>query len=207
MTPTAPLRRRIFLGGFTIQGLVPAASAHAQGAQTPTPTQRGRAPFGLTWGMSAAHLHNLGAELGLGPLLRDGYEGQVVSVTGLPRALHDTKSITLYFGLRDRLFRVVAEGEPQRGDPFAGAAVARYRELFAILSENYGRGSETAAERGPLRQGIIHRSSTFQNEDVDVSLRLYASSSDTASWLLVFVHRGGADGYEADRRKRDREAL
>jgi hypothetical protein len=63
------------------------------------------APFGLSWGMSAAEVRALGAELSEP---KESDFGLSYTATKLPKVLTDVEAIYLSFGYDDKLWRVAA---------------------------------------------------------------------------------------------------
>jgi len=51
--------------------------------------------------------------------------------------------VFLFFGYKDKLWRIAAVGRPMGPDPSGNQTVARYQELATVLSDRYGRGVET----------------------------------------------------------------
>ena len=132
--------------------------------------------------------------------------------------LSDTESVFLFFGYKDKLWRIAAAGRPMGPDPSGSQTVARYQELVAVLSDRYGRGVETDIRdreiwKGPnqyvmsIRQGRAHRYTNFHSAKVDVELSVRAADSDKAYCLILFQYSPGAREFEADKKVREKDAL
>lgn len=201
-------RRALMLaaaGSFLVSGIASAESADDV-----------RAPFGLTWGMSSDDVRKLGVHLT--PSAERPNDGVSFAATELSKVLSDTETVVLFFGYRDKLWRVAAVGGSLGPDPSGSQAVARYRELASSLSERYGPGVESDTRdrelwKGAnqyvmsLRQGRAHRYTTFRSSTVDVELSVRASDSDRAYYVILFAHRPGAQEFEADKKAHEKDAL
>lgn len=207
MNRTIPLRRRVLLGGLTIPVLVPIARARAQGSAAPP--QPRKAPFGLTWGMSVESIPAF--DTYYRDLVRSS-EQDGTTLRLLPQLWHmlpvphDTHSVDLYFGHRNRLFRVYAEAEPGQAD----AVMTRYKELSSLLSDLYGQGSETVAAQSWFRRDKPNSSlryTSFITDEVQVKLSLLSGYDDKVYWVIVFQHRTGFAEFQADHIKSQRDAL
>jgi hypothetical protein len=99
------------------------------------------APFGLTWGMSSEEVRKTGAQLAANAGRSEF--GAAFTATNLSKVLTDTESVFLFFGYKDKLWRIAAAGRPMGPDPSGSQALARYQELATVLSDRYGRGVET----------------------------------------------------------------
>ncbi len=175
-----------------------------------------RAPFGLTWGMSPDDIRKLGVRLTDSPGRSD--YGASFTATDLSKVLSDTESVALFFGYRDKLWRIAAVGRSIGPDPSGNQAVARYQELVTVLSDRYGRGVETDIRdhqmwKGPneyvmsLKQGRAFRYTNFPAPNVDVELSVRAAESDRAYYLILFEYRPGAREFEADKKLHEKDAL
>src|SRR6266446_8773820 len=164
------------------------------------------APFGLTWGMSSEEVRKTGAQL-TANAGRSEF-GAAFTATDLSKVLSDTESVFLFFGYKDKLWRIAAAGHPMGPNPSGSQAVSRYQELATVLSDRYGRGLETDIRdremwKGPneyvmsLRQGRAHRYTNFHSTgNVDVELSVRAASSDQAYYVILFAFRLGAREFE-----------
>src|SRR6266446_8463382 len=164
------------------------------------------APFGLTWGMSSEEARKTGAQLSANAGRSD--YGASFAATNLSKVLSDTESVALFFGYKDKLWRIAAAGRPMGPDPSGRQTVARYQELATVLSDRYGRGVETDVRdremwKGPneyvmsIRQGRAHRYTNFHSTgNVDVELSVRAASSDQAYYVILFAFRLGAREFE-----------
>jgi hypothetical protein len=132
--------------------------------------------------------------------------------------LSDTESVVLFFGYKDKLWRIAALGRSTQQDPSGGQTVARYRDLAASLSDVYGHGAETDVRdhqmwKAPdeyvmsLLQGRAFRYTAFQSPSVDVELSVRATDGNTAHYLILFEHRPGAIQFKADKKAREKDAL
>lgn len=184
----------------------------ARAAEQPGDT---KAPFGLTWGMSADDVRKLGATL----TDAGGRDyGKGFTVTGLERVLSDAQTVLLFFGYRDRLFRIVAVGRFQGPDPYGASTLTRYKELAAILEERYGKGRETDLRdremwKAPneyvmsLKQGRALRFTSFLTVDVEVELSMRAKSQDESNYVIIFSSRPGQTEFELDKRRQEKDSL
>jgi hypothetical protein len=175
------------------------------------------APFGLTWGMSSEEARKTGAQLSANAGRSD--YGASFAASNLSKVLSDTESVSLFFGYKDKLWRIAAAGRPMGPDPSGRQAVARYQELATVLSDRYGRGVETDVRdrevwKGPneyvmsIKQGRGFLYTNFHSsDDVDVELSVRAASSDQAYYLILFAYRPGAREFETDKKVHEKEAL
>ena len=175
-----------------------------------------RAPFGLTWGLSADEIRKLGVRLSAST--GQSTYGVSFTATDLSKVITDTESVALFFGYRDKLWRIAAIGRSIGPDPSGGQIVARYQDLAAVLSERYGRGVETDIRdhemwKGPneyvmsLKVGRAFRYTNFHTPNVDVELSVRAVTNDTAYYLILFEYRPGAREFEADKKIHEKDAL
>jgi hypothetical protein len=196
MNRTTLLRRHLLLGGLTMPALVPIA--RAQGSAAPPP---GKAPFGLTWGMSAESVRSLGT------LLSSEYsngDGSIFKAYSLPHQLHDISSFLLFFGVKNRLFHVVADSRNEYGLGFV--SLERYRELAALLSENYGEGSETELA-APYSPDSRLRYTSFQTTEMYVELSLRRSGNDGVYLIISANNFAETAAFRADQHASEKDAL
>jgi hypothetical protein len=188
---------------------IPAAVAAEPDAGVP-------APFGLTWGMSSEEVRKTGARL-TANAGRSEF-GAAFTATDLNKVLSDTESVFLFFGYKDKLWRIAAAGHPMGPNPSGSQAVSRYQELATVLSDRYGRGVETDIRdremwKGPneyvmsLRHGRAFRYTNFHSTNVDVELSVRAADSDKAYYLILFQYGPGARKFEADKKVHEKDAL
>ena len=190
---------------------VPVPAAIAAGPEDDT-----RAPFGLTWGMSADDVRNLGAQL----VLRPGQTEYGVSfgATNLAKVLSDMEGALLSFGHKDRLWRIAAIGRSIGHDPTGDRVVARYQEIAASLSDRYGRGTETDSRDlhmwkrhdeyvMSLSQGRASRYTMFHTSNIDIELSVRASGSDQAYYLILFESGPEARAFAIDKKAHEKDAL
>src|SRR5262249_15256421 len=153
------------------------------------------APFGLKWGMSSEEVRKTGVELAANPGRSEF--GAAFAATNLSKVLTDTESVFLFFGYKDKLWRIAAAGRPMGPDPSGSQALARYQELASVLAERYGRGVETDIRdremwKGPneyvmsLRQGRAFRYTNFHSINVDVELSVRAAESDKSYYVILY---------------------
>jgi len=144
--------------------------------------------------------------------------GAAFAASDLSKVLSDTESVFLFFGYKDKLWRIAAAGRQMGPDPSGSQAVARYQELAAVLSDRYGRGVETDTRdremwKGPneyvmsIRQGRAHRYTNFHSTNVDVELSVRAADSDKSYYLILFQYSPGAREFEADKKVNEKDAL
>lgn len=173
-------------------------------------------PFGLTWGMSSDEVRKTGARL-TANTGRSEF-GAAFAATDLSKVLSDTESVFLFFGFKDKLWRIAAAGRPMGPDPSGSQVVSRYQELATVLSDRYGRGVETDIRdremwKGPteyvmsIRQGRAHRYTNFHSTNVDVELSVRAADSDKAYYLILFQYGPEARAFEADKKVHEKDAL
>jgi hypothetical protein len=174
------------------------------------------APFGLTWGISSDEVRKTGAKLTANAGQSD--YGTSFSATDLSKVLSDTESVILFFGFKDKLWRIAAAGHPMGPDPSGSQAVARYQELATVLSDRHGRGVETDVRdhevwKGPneyvmsIRQGRSFRYTDFHSSNVNVELSVRAADSDRAYYLILFEFGPGAREFQADKKAHEKGAL
>lgn len=204
--------RRVFLVGLTMP-ILAITSARAQGSAAPT--QPGRAPFQLTWGMSVKNIRDLvrpppqevSPFFELHSSQTDGtYLRLRRDYDWLPHTPDDTERVTLYFGYRDELFQVYAHGETRSAD----YATNRYKELSSLLSEFYGPGQETLAARSWFRKPDLEsvlRQTSFNTSEVQVTLSLLSGDNDAAYWSIGYWNRAGVAKFQADHLKLQKDAL
>ena len=184
-------------------------------AQTGT-DEANRAPFGLTWGMSADDLRQQGVTLTREEQSREW--GASYTATKLPKVLSDTEAASLAFGHDDRLFRIVAIGKTNGPDPYGGATLARYRELVEALSSRYGKGVETDQRDQrvwkeaheyimSLHQGRARRFTNFSTPTTNVEVSVRTLGSDKSFYVIIFTSVAGEKAFEASKRTRERDAL
>jgi hypothetical protein len=97
------------------------------------------APFGLSWGTSAAEVRAVGAALSEP---KESDFGISYTATKLPKVLTDVETVHLSFGYDDKLWRVFVVSRDFSNDPYGGALRQRYDELSRVLAEKYGRGTQ-----------------------------------------------------------------
>ncbi|MCB8881780.1 hypothetical protein ACELLULO517_16140 [Acidisoma cellulosilytica] len=214
MTRTTLLRRQVLLAGLTMSVLLPIGQTSAQ--QPTAAPQNDKAPFGLTWGMSAddvTYLENGGAyDSGYNNCnakdIRD--DGISCGNVKLPDAPDDTNEIDLFLGFRDKLFGVYAAGMTGETD----SVMTRYRELSSLLSDLYGPGRETVAAgrwfgREPADTTL--RDTLFSTDIVQITLSMkegeLESGRDAAYWTLTYWHLAGLAEYKADELNHKKNAL
>ena len=174
------------------------------------------APFGLTWGMSAADAEKIG--VALTPLPNATGYGTTYSATNLPKILSDTETCFLSFGYGDRLARIVAGGKEVKNDPYGSAVVGRYIELAKNLGELYGKGKETDRRdteiwKAPseyvasLKNGRAKRFTDFANENARVQIMIAASSSDEARYVIFFESIAEMKKLDEAKKAKEKEAL
>ncbi len=197
--------------GLAVGYLLPFPAAVSAEPDTGVP-----APFGLTWGMSSDQVRKTGARL-TANAGRSEF-GAAFAASDLSKVLSDTESVFLFFGYKDKLWRIAAAGRQMGPDPSGSQAVARYQELAAVLSDRYGRGVETDTRdremwKGPneyvmsIRQGRAHRYTNFHSTNVDVELSVRAADSDKSYYLILFQYSPGAREFEADKKVNEKDAL
>jgi hypothetical protein len=203
---TLTMRRRTMLLSGLAVGL---------GAATPSLAEDDKAPFGLIWGMSPDDVQTHGAKL----VASDGRNyGKSFNVTGLDHVLSDAEAVLLSFGYHDKLFRIVVAGKQQGPDPYGFGAMQRYNDLASIMTERYGKGTETDIRdfkmwKDPneyvmsLKQGRAHRFTLFRTAIVNVELSVRAESGDYARYVIIFTNTAGAEVFEADKRRQERDSL
>jgi hypothetical protein len=204
-----PSRRAAIGLGIAFLLPIPAAIAVEPDAGVPS-------PFGLAWGMSSEEVRRTGVRL-------TDYAGRsefgaAFTATDMSKVLSDTESVILFFGYKDKLWRIAAAGDPMGPDPSGSQAVSRYQELATVLSDRYGRGVETDIRdremwKGPneyvmsLQQGRAFRYTNFHSTNVDVQLSVRAADSDKAYYLILFQYGPRAREFEADKKVREKDAL
>ena len=197
--------------GLAVACLLPIPPAVSAEPDTGVP-----APFGLSWGMSSDEVRRTGARL-TANAGRSEF-GAAFTASDLSKVLSDTESVFLFFGYKDKLWRIAAAGRPTGPDPSGSQTVARYQELAAVLSDRYGRGVETDIRdrevwKEPneyvmsIRQGRAHRYTNFHSANVDVELSVRAADSDKAYYLVLFQYSPGAREFEADKKVHEKDAL
>jgi hypothetical protein len=164
--------RRLLIGG----GI--AFAAQPSFGQTSSPSPGQRAPFGLTWGLSAEDVRASGVVLP--PTGTPSDYGLAYPAEGLKATLSDTEAVTLFFGHRNQLWRIFAVSRAMGPDPYGSRGVQRYQELAGLLTERYGKGRD-----------VDERDSYSRKPEMYV----YYLSQGNARRYTDF--RGGRDGYPA----------
>ena len=93
------------------------------------------APFGLMWGATVAETKNQGIQLA--PVGEKDYVNNF-SATHLPKALSDFARVDVTFGDNDKLWRIIAYGEPQEDTPDASKVMRLYKIYNDLLTKKYG---------------------------------------------------------------------
>jgi hypothetical protein len=206
----------IMLSRRSIIGLAVAYLLYFPTAVSAEPETGVSAPFGLTWGMSSDEVRKTGARL-TATTGRSEF-GAAFAASDLSKVLSDTESVFLFFGHKDKLWRIAAAGRPMGPDPSGSQVVARYQELAAVLSDRYGNGVETDIRdrevwKGTneyiisIRQGRAHRYTNFHSSNVDVELSIRADDSDKAYYLILFQYIPGKREFEGDKKTHEKDAL
>ena len=175
-----------------------------------------RAPFGLTWGVSAEDVRRTGVTLS--PFEGPSDYGAAFTATGLSKVLSDSQVVILFFGYRDSLVRIVAVGRPVDHDPYGARVISRYNDLAVSLGERYGNAHEvdqrdTQVWKAPneyvtsLRQGRAHRYTDFRNSSMYVQLSINAIDPDTSQYVIFFVSRPEMAKFESDKKAKEKDAL
>lgn len=180
---------------------------------TAFPVAQGEASFGMVWLASSDDVRAQGVALGRPAASRYGDSYVVAEV---PLQLPDQVYTVLSFGYDDRLVRITATGGGFPNDRDLSRVRARYRELAAVLEKKYGAGREErfdektwGGDRAAL--GLMAKKSwqytVFGIEGVHIELSIFAESGSKTSWRLVVEHLAGLQQLEAERRRREEEAL
>jgi hypothetical protein len=171
------------------------------------------APFGLSWGMSAAQVKSLGVELSDFP---KSDWGTSLSATKLPKVIADAETVVLSFGFDDKLWRVAAVSRSFQNDPAGTATVTRYDELNKILADKYGKGravhqvDENAEQNFFLMHIKDGRSSWYTNydtKDLTIQLAIGAADFSTGFWRLIFEQKALQAEFQKARSNGEKGAL
>lgn len=190
-----------------------AISTPAASTPTPIPVAQGEASFGLTWLSSSDAVRAQGVALGQPAVSRYGDSFVVAEV---PLQLPDQTYTVLSFGYDDQLVRITAAGGAFPNDRDLRRVRARYRELAAVLAKKYGSGREERHDDERLigdRAAIALTSkkswqyTVFSLDGVHIELSIFAESGTKTSWRLVVEHIAGMQKLDAERRRREEEAL
>lgn len=172
------------------------------------------APFGLSWGMTTQEVKSVGANLSL---KKTGQHGEQYVATSLPKVVSDMETVMLFFGYNNRLWRIAAVSKPFENDPYGSGAKARYEKLSNILAKKYGKGeqyhhqSEMWSEPDEFVMGLKSGRSwyytNYQTEEIEVQLALRGFSSDTAVYILIYVHKELKKSFEKGKEAKESESL
>jgi hypothetical protein len=172
------------------------------------------APLGLTWGVSTGELRQIGVELNDAP----GTEyGRSFLASKLSKVVADQSAAILYFGFDDKLWRVVINSRPFPNDPTGFAVRSRFSELSNVLSEKYGRPSETHrlgeyySKPENFLFGISNgQSKWFSNFDISqmwVQLAITAEDVSTGGWRLIYEYKPLKFNFNTSKRSREKGTL
>jgi hypothetical protein len=173
------------------------------------------APFGLEWAMHVKAAEALGIKLQPAKS-EDGTS--FFTAEGLPKILGDVEAVRLDFGYADKLRKVVAVSRSFGNDPYGGAVMARYNELFQLLESKYGRGKTTyrmgdsiyAEQRfflAGIQAGRSWHYANFEADGISVELSIRAKDGDTGFWVLIYENKAMAKDFEKEKRERDKKSL
>ncbi|MGE5779463.1 MAG: hypothetical protein ACM30D_09165 [Hyphomicrobiales bacterium] len=173
------------------------------------------APFGLTWGMSAAEVRALGAELSEA---KESDFGVSYTATKLPKVLTDVETVLLSFGYNDELWRVVVVSRDFSNDPYGGALRQRYDELSRVLAEKYGRGTQFHRDDPnpymgaddflmAVHMGRAWHYTDYETDGLRVQLGVGASSGSDGYWKLIFEDKALRKGFKQGKTAHEKEAL
>jgi len=199
--------RRVFVA--SLAGFVTALTSYTV-AEASDSRLSGRAPFGLTWGMSKENLQMLGWTTPQSPSAEER-SGVILTFdrlyeVTLPRVPEEIAKVVLFFGNNNELYDVEAESNK-------GAAVqvlTRYRELSSTVSQVYGPGQEIEDPQGWFHRDeeiMIGRKLTILNQDIQVLLTYNPPHSSPATWSISYVNRAGYMEFEAGLAKQDKGAF
>ncbi len=174
------------------------------------------APFGLTWGQSAEEVRASGVTLSDGGNPTD--YGVAHTAESLKGVLSDMESVMLFFGLRNRLWRIFAVSRGMGPDQYGYPGIRRYQELLGILTERYGKGNETddkgeAYSRHPemyvfyLSQNSARRYVEFVSDGVAIQLGLRGAAGDITRWVLFYENIREAAAFVKDKAEKEKGIL
>lgn len=203
------LTRRLLVGGGG------AVVARAALAQSTNGTGGERAPFGLTWGQAAEEIEASGVTLT--PAGGATESGVAFQAAGLTATLPDSEVVTLYFGLRNRLWRIFAVGRAMGPDPYGFSGLRRYQDLIALLTGRYGEGHDVDERRtfsqDPARYvyyltaGQAKRYTEFQGGGAVIQLSLHGYQGDMTRWALLYDGIREAAAFRIDKTSQEINAL
>ncbi len=207
------LRRTLLAAAVCFTRMPWAFSAAYADSVTPSTS---RAPFGLSWDMSADEVRKLGVELA--PQPSNTSVGTAYLATKLPKVLADAENVLLGFGFDDRLFTVHAVGSTNASDPYGGKTLDRYRELASSLEAHYGEGRETDTRDTSLwkepseyimsiKAGRAFRYTEFKSGGTSVELSVRALDTDSSYWVVIFDSDAGRSRFENASKKKEQDTL
>ena len=171
------------------------------------------APFGLAWGISVADVKALGVEL---TETAEKEFGASFSATKLPKVLTDAQTIYLFFGLKDRLWRIAVVSRAFENDPSGSNVLARYDELATVLTEKYGKGKSVHQlyDRSEQKDFLMWVSSgrsqwytNFDTKDVFIQLGVLAPDLNTGFWRILIEQKSLRIDFEKDKRLSEKGTL
>ena len=173
------------------------------------------APFGLSWGMNVAQAEAMHVELSKE---QSPAYGLVATARNLPVVISDAEQVALLFGYDDHLWRIFVTSKVWSDDKYGTQAMARFKELSALLSEKYGKGKafnrEPANdfERAPeyFASSLSHKDRIVATEwdtgTVTIGLTLGANIYDTY-YMLSYEHKAMGAAARKTIQNRDKNAL
>lgn len=172
-----------------------------------TSTKYGEAPFGLAWGATYKQTKALGADLAKETARKDANS---FTVTKLPKPLTDFARIIVSFGEDNKLWRIVAYGEPQNDDASASEILRIYRRYYKLLNQKYGNAQEFFTPKISILEKTVkddygrEKTETYQQEEPmggknflqelqnrEAALHATFEDSDVGAALTVSVNGDG----------------
>lgn len=172
-------------------------------------------PFGLSWGVTADSMRQIGVNLKETP--SDAY-GAGYQAASLAKALADQDATYLSFGHNDKLWRIVVISKEFSNDPMGISVKSRYSELLQILTEKYGKpksfhtlGDSIYSQPKYFLAGIHGGNSfwysNFSTEATDIQIGIFATSSSESRWRIIYEYKPLRSVFEQSKRGREKGAL
>lgn len=188
----------------------PWARADASDIQWP-----GRAPFGLTWGMSIEDVKKLGWMTGESPQTDDRAEvslrfdrefppslGLDTIYPTIPNVPNEIARLYLFFGNGNKLYSVAVESKGGAPDDI----LARYKDLSSVMTNTYGPGGETVEHQSWLHwdeEIEVGRKFEILAQDVFVIMTYKPAFASPAKYQITYTNRAGYTLFRVDGAKHD----
>ena len=98
------------------------------------------APFGLLWGET--YEETLSSGVVLTPTQEKDYVNSFIA-TQLTKPIKDMKHVVVTFGEENKLWRIIAYGQPIKDTPSASLILKEYYRFYDMLAKKYGHAEQT----------------------------------------------------------------